>query len=32
MSWRNDRLRGLKIRAQWIDVLLQRRVPQGSGA
>lgn len=32
MSWRNDRLRGLKIRDQWIDALLQRRVPQGSGA
>lgn len=32
MSRRNDRLRGLKIRDQWIDALLQRRVPQGSGA
>lgn len=32
MSWRNGRHCGLKIRAQWIDALLQRRVPQGSGA
>lgn len=32
MSWRDDSYPGLKIQAQRIDALLQRRAPQGSGA